>query len=154
MDSGNGDAVMSGETHVRNRLSVLYRDPCLSDEDVLMLAETRGEVFNAQARGLCSRIYRLPDGTVHGTTMEGCREKPSICIKRVVEEDQVAPHAVEREVLSYSLMWEALRATQEDVSAKIIDSLVSPSSANDPTGCSTISCTFLVLSEMTAIRSA
>lgn len=54
------------------------------------------------ARGLTSLIYRVPedDKQVQGRQVE----KQEYCFKRVLEEDQVAPHSVQREIVCYQLI--------------------------------------------------
>lgn len=54
------------------------------------------------ARGLTSVVYRIAadDDTAAGSTGDGV----DYCLKRVAEEDEMAPHSVEREIQCYQLI--------------------------------------------------
>ncbi|MCO5566229.1 hypothetical protein L7F22_019905 [Adiantum nelumboides] len=82
------------------KVKTIYQQSSINPSIVGQLIHARRDIHISQARGLCSRVYRIPSGLIRNTE----QGEEQLCIKRVDEDDQYAPHAVAREVLAYSLI--------------------------------------------------
>lgn len=81
-------------TTERVAATTLYTHPGISDALLARFSKARTTATIAHTRGLTSLVYRLDDG----------QAGRAYCIKRVVEEDEVRPHSVRREMLCYRLI--------------------------------------------------
>lgn len=93
---------MVAPERVQDNVEVLLRDTHVSDSLLRTLVNARRLVYAtgtvARAHGIQSRVYCLADDWIkdayHG----------QLCVKRVVEDDQVVPHSVDREVNCYDIL--------------------------------------------------
>lgn len=77
------------------KVRVIYRNLSIHLSIINKFLSDRKDIQHSLARGLCSRVYKI--------SKEQQYEK-QFCIKRVDEDDQYAPHSVQREVLAYSII--------------------------------------------------
>lgn len=81
------------------KVKIIYNYPSTHHSIIERLLKARRDIHISQARGLCSRVYKIPSE----------ENLEQLCIKRVDEDDQYAPHAVAREVLAYSIIGSCAR---------------------------------------------
>ncbi|PWN38533.1 kinase-like protein [Meira miltonrushii] len=93
------------------RVKSIYQHSSTHTSIIEQLLNARHDIHISQARGLCSRVYKIPSGLIRRNTQQ---DEQQLCIKRVDEDDQYAPHAVAREVLAYSIIGSASRTEGAD----------------------------------------
>lgn len=89
----------------------------VSDAQLGAIAQerTRLHLEKSTAHGVVSRVYRLRQSYAG----EGLIKGSELCVKRVVEEDQVAPHSVQREIAAYREMAAFKSSAQVSVRSRL-----------------------------------
>lgn len=93
--------------------TLIYAKDGVASSLILHLARAtkQAKLGSPCARGLTSLIYRVPEDDKEVSKAQddrgakgGGEKKQEYCFKRVLEEDEVAPHSVQREILCYQLI--------------------------------------------------
>jgi serine/threonine protein kinase len=102
---------MSNDDALGAATTILYSNLDISPALVARFGAARTGALSHLTRGLTSHVYRLPIKGNHGGDDEDDkgRDEQGYCLKRVLEDDEMPPHSIRREMMCYRAINEEKR---------------------------------------------